>query len=175
LREIDRLELIVSSTLTAARPRHLNLAPADLNSIVDDVAALLEPQLAHQRIRLERVAAELPRAALDSDRIKQIVFNLVNNAAAAQPHGGTVRVLTGSNGAADAPAVELIVEDAGPGMPETAWRTLQIDTSPAPRLGLGLRVCRELVELHGGKLAMGRSAELGGARFTVTFPLTIIA
>jgi signal transduction histidine kinase len=174
LREIERLELIVSSTLSVARPRNLNVAPTDLNAVVDDVATLLEPQLVHQRIRLSKMLGALPRAELDSDRVRQILFNLLNNAAAAQPRGGDIRVLTQLDSTPAPPAVCLTVEDAGPGMPEETWAALQAKPS-ASRLGLGLKLCRELVELHGGSLSMDRSPKLGGARFTVTFPVSIIA
>jgi signal transduction histidine kinase len=169
LREIDRLELIVTGALGVARPERLNFAEARLGEIAEEVLTLVEPQLAHQGISVERALSERPAARVDVDRVKQIVLNLVNNAAAAQPLGGRVRISSGASH--DGQSVDIIVEDAGPGMPDAA-DTASAETGRPFRYGLGLKLCRELVELHGGTMRVDRSPELRGARFTVAFPLS---
>jgi signal transduction histidine kinase len=173
LKEIARLDLIVTSALSIARPQRIDARPADLNRIVEDVASLVAAQLAHQRIALETRLGALPEAPLDEGRIKQVLFNLVNNAAAALHDGGTLRLTTL---AAPPGSVSLHVEDSGPGVPETRAQGLFEGTSASGRfrLGLGLNVCRELIELHGGEILASRSDDLGGARFTVVLPVSII-
>jgi signal transduction histidine kinase len=173
LKEIARLDLIVTSALSIARPQRIDARPADLNRIVGEVTELVAAQVAHQRIGLETRLAQLPPAALDDARIKQVLFNLINNAAAAMRDGGTLRI---STVAAPAGSISLHVEDSGPGVPAAQQQGLFEGTSASGRfrLGLGLNVCRELVELHGGEIIASRSDELGGARFTVVLPVSII-
>lgn len=179
LREIQRLELIVASALTVARPQRLNQSRADLNAVLDDVLALVETQLTHQRLHLEKRFGQLPIVPVDADAIKQILFNLINNAAAAQPRGGRIRVSSRLCEGAD--TVEVTVEDAGPGMPAADAQASSQETrgvadarSGAVRLGLGLKLCRELVDLHRGTLRVDRSPELCGARFAIVLPVSII-
>jgi signal transduction histidine kinase len=168
LGELDRLELIVSGTLTMARPQHLRQQPLALPALVREVCDLMAPQLAHRHIDLEQQAGQVPELSLDGDRVKQVVFNLLANAADALPAGGTIRVRT----AADATEVILTVEDSGPGItPEQRERIFSgAGSGKANSLGVGLLLCRELVELHGGRIEADASPGLGGARFRVRLP-----
>jgi signal transduction histidine kinase len=169
LSELDRLELIVSSTLTMARPRQLQRQVRALPLLVREVCELMAPQLAHRHIRLEQEAGAVPDLALDGDRIKQVIFNLLTNAADALPSGGTIRIRTEQV----AREAVLTVEDSGPGFtPEQQLRLFSGDCGgKASSLGVGLLLCRELVELHGGQIGADRSPELGGARFRIRLPL----
>jgi signal transduction histidine kinase len=179
LEEIERLELIVTSSLSVARPATLQVEDTDLNEIIDDVSGLVQGQLAHQGIELESEQNSLPRAPLDAARVKQVLLNLINNAAAKLPGGGIIRV--SSDIASDRQAIVLRVEDSGPGIPEAEWNTLFSRSGQARsretvsgRFGLGLTVCQELIELHGGRIEVDRAPDLAGARLTVYFPLSII-
>lgn len=179
LEEIERLELIVSSSLSVARPATLQIADTDLNEIINDVTGLMHAQLAHQGIELLSDQAELSRAPLDAARVKQVLLNLINNAAAKLPGGGTIRV--SSDIASDGQAVVLRVEDSGPGIPEAEWDSIlsrpgqsNSAETASGKLGIGLTVCQELIGLHGGRIEVDRAPRLGGARFTVYFPVSII-
>lgn len=175
LREIERLDMIVTSALSIARPERVTASPADLNAIVEDLAGLVTPQLDHLKIELILDLAHVPDVPLDEGRVKQVLFNLVNNAAAAMPDGGRLRISTAR---ADGDAgVALAIEDSGPGIPRDRWdRVFALkEASGDFKLGLGLGLCRELVELHGGSIAVDESPELGGARFIAIFPDPIIA
>jgi len=169
--EIDRLELIVSSTLSMARSQQLDARPMGLASQVNAVCELCTAQLAHRRIALISDVQDGIVCKLDGDRFKQVVFNLLTNAADVLPAGGTIRVSTGID--QERRQALLTIEDSGPGIAVERLDTL-FDTThagKANRLGIGLRVCRELVELHGGSIDADRSPTLGGARFTVRLPL----
>jgi two-component system sensor kinase FixL len=98
-----------------------------------------------------------------------VVVNLVRNAIEAM-EASTARELTVSTHARPG-AVEIIVADTGPGIaPEVAERLFQpFVTSKATGLGLGLSICRELVEAHGGQLAASPRAN-GGTVFVVRLP-----
>lgn len=107
----------------------------------------------------------------DEWRVLQVASALVSNALAYTPRGGTVRVSAGVRGG----SFELCVEDSGPGVPEADRgrvfeRFARLDrsrTSSTGGFGLGLPICRRLVETMGGSIRVEDSA-LGGARFCVT-------
>lgn len=169
--EINRLELIVSSTLTMARPQRLDTRPMDLAAPVNAVCELFAAQLAHRHIALTTQLQTGITCNLDGDRFKQVVFNLLTNAADALPAGGTVYVSTRRDDQQG--QALLVVEDSGPGIAAEQWDALfdSAGSGRANRLGIGLRLSRELVELHGGSINADGSQILGGARFTVRFPL----
>ena len=110
----------------------------------------------------------------DEPRVLQAITALVDNALAYTPAGGTVRVTTA---VAPAGRWRLFVEDSGPGIPpekreEVFRRFVRLDPSRSKRAGgsgLGLTICRRLVELMGGRV-WAEAGALGGARFVVDMP-----
>jgi len=170
LDEVRRLELVVGGTLQLARPGALRRAPADLNTLVGEVLGLLAPQLAHRGVAVStHLSDTVPPLMLDADRVKQVLLNLLVNAADALPEGGRVRVATAYDAARRQALLD--VDDDGPGVPAERRREIFSDgASDKPGgLGLGLRLSRELVDLHGGRIEVGES-DLGGARFRVALP-----
>ena len=170
LDEIRRLELIVESTLVLGAPLDLKLVEIDPAGVIREVAELLQPTLAHRSIELTTQLKTLPPMLLDADRMKQVLLNLVNNAADELADGGEIRVSAVVS--EDATTLVLSVEDSGPGIGDLA----EAEQSTKPfSLGLGLTICREIVDGHGGQLNIDLSPELGGARFTIRLPVSIIA
>ena len=170
LAEIRRLELIVESTLVLGGPLDLQLAPIEPAALVDEVVELLRPALDHRGIELHAEPGALPTTVMDADRIKQVLLNLINNAADELIQGGVIRI-SGSTTAAGE-YIDIAVEDSGPGI--DAIRAAEQSAKPFS-LGLGLRFSQEIVDGHGGELLIGESAELGGACFTIRLPVSIIA
>lgn len=170
LDEVARLELIVAASLSLTRPGQATRREADLNHAVDEVLQLMEPSLRHREIELQRDLAPLPVLEIDRDRVKQAVLNLVVNAADALPQGGKLLARTHHDAAAG--TITVSIEDSGPGIdPRLADPATPVTGSGKPfGLGLGLRVCREIVAEHGGRLELGRSAALGGARVAIELP-----
>ncbi len=168
LEEIRRLELIVESTLVLGGPLNLKLLPVDPAALIAEVVELLRPALSHRGIELNNALGVLPTAAMDSDRMKQVLLNLINNAADELPQGGVIRICGGITGG----FLEISVEDSGPGIDEL--RAAEQSAKPFS-LGLGLTISREIVDRHGGEFLIGESTELGGARFTVRLPVSILA
>lgn len=117
LDEVQRLELIVSSLLTTGSEIRLQYQPTRLNALIDEVLGLLKPQLAHRGIEIELDFGELPMMLLDPNRIKQVLFNLINNAADELAQGGRIGIITRLE--AGAPErISLTIEDSGPGVPD---------------------------------------------------------
>ncbi len=114
------------------------------------------------------------RVYMDSDRMKQVLANLLSNAAKFSPAGQTVEIFASH----DKDSVFISVRDRGPGIPPEFQEHLfqkfsQADSSSTRKVGgtgLGLAIARELVQLHGGTLAYVTSPASGGTTFTVTLP-----
>ena len=111
---------------------------------------------------------ERPTIKVDSDRMKRVFINLVDNAIDAMPQGG---ILTISGKRSDG-SVEIEFSDTGSGMPEKVmknlWKPLQ--TTKAKGLGLGLAICKRVVDAHGGSISVKSKA---GEGTTVTIRLPI--
>jgi signal transduction histidine kinase len=170
LDEVGRLELIVASSLSLTRPQAVNLREGDINAAVDEVLHLMEPSLRHRGIELRRGFSQVPPTMFDRDRIKQAVLNLVVNASDALPGGGSV--LASSRHDQARGIVAISIEDSGPGIdPQLGDPAHAVPGSSKPfGLGLGLKVCREIVAEHDGTLDLGRSESLGGGRATIELP-----
>jgi signal transduction histidine kinase len=156
-----------------ARKVQLHFATADLAALVRAVAANFDALAAERRIDY-RVAAEAPLPAeLDPEKIERVLLNVLVNAFKLTPPGGAIHV---SLAAADGRA-RLVVADSGPGVPPELREAIferfrQVEGSATRRhggTGLGLAIARDLVTLHGGRIAVDEADE-GGARFTVELP-----
>jgi len=170
LDEISRLELIVTSTLDVARPVTLNTQATQINTLISSVTTLLAPQIQHRGIELNlNLDPELMEIPLDGDRIKQILLNLILNAADELNQGDKLLICTQHN--ANNNETILTVEDSGPGIPDDKLKEIfePMKSGKTGGLGLGLTMSKELVELHGGQIFVERST-LGGACFRITFP-----
>ncbi len=174
LAEIDRLELIVSRTLGVAGGKSSEPAPTRLNELAADVAGLVSPQLEHQGVSLTLDFADTPPVDLDAGRTRQVLLNLITNAARAAGTGGSVRISTWTNDT----HCGVTVEDSGPGIAGNIRERLMyepIDDTGSGHddgLGLGLILSRKLIEQQNGSLGFDSSDALGGARFTAQFPLS---
>jgi len=146
----------------------------DFAAFVHDVLMLFRPVCEQQRIDLtvDSRPDEVP-LVFDAERMEQVVANLVSNAIKFTPSGGHVKVLVEQ----DSSSVRLIVEDSGIGIAadehELVFRRFYQSDTPQTRAGegtgVGLSLVKNLVELHGGKIAL--DSEPGqGCRFTVTLP-----
>jgi signal transduction histidine kinase/ActR/RegA family two-component response regulator len=153
----------------------LDVRAVDPASVI--VAALDAVRPAAEAKGIELRAALDPAAgsvAGDAERLQQVVWNLVNNAVKFTPAGGRVEVRLARAGA----GIEIAVADTGAGiapafLPHVFDRFRQADAATTRAhggLGLGLAIVRQLVELHGGTVAVDSEGEGRGATFTVTLP-----
>ncbi len=176
--ETDRLAGVVEQFLDYARPMKVHATHADLVAVVERVAQLvgLNDDSSNVRISVE-ATPDLPRVTCDEDKIHQVLLNLVRNAIEAVDGNGHVHVriqpgqLSGP-GRQPVEAVEIRVEDDGPGLSPEALQKLFIPfyTTKSQGTGLGLPISRRLVEAHGGELT-ARSNPRGGTRVTVRLPI----
>jgi PAS domain S-box-containing protein len=154
----------------------LHLGPVDFVSVVSAALDAVRPALEAKEIRVDtHFQKGLKVIAGDTDRLQQVVWNLLSNASKFTPAGGTVGVHVSQ----DETYVEIEVSDTGPGisaefLPHVFERFRQADGSTTRThggLGLGLAIVRHLVELHGGLIAARNISDGTGAVFTVKLPL----
>jgi signal transduction histidine kinase len=175
--ETERIHRILRDLLQFARPGSISaqevpMVPGDVETAVTDTVALIEPQESMKRVTLEvDIERHLPPVALGREQLVQIVLNLLLNAGDAcnTVTSGVVRIRARSQ----EDKVVLEIEDTGPGVdPKVVERLFEpfVTTKEVGRgTGLGLAVCRGLVDAVGGSIVLDRNYAKG-ARFAVTVP-----
>ncbi|KQU80947.1 MULTISPECIES: PAS domain S-box protein [unclassified Rhizobacter] len=168
-------DLLDLSRIMAGKVR-IDAQPTPLLDVVQAAVDSARPAAEAKNLRL---AARLDPAAStvlgDSGRLQQVVWNLLTNAIKFTPDGGQVQVDLKRVG----PRAELTVSDTGIGIPASFLphvfdRFSQNDSSTTRAfggLGLGLAICRQLVELHGGTIKAASAGEGLGATFVVDLPM----
>src|SRR5205823_3853838 len=136
----------------------------------------VRPAMEAKEIKIETIiGASLRLISGDGDRLQQVVWNVLSNAAKFTPAGGNVEISVSQT----ASHVQIQVKDTGPGidptfLPHVFERFRQADGSTTRMhggLGLGLAIVRHLVELHGGTIAVENREKDSGAIFTIRLPL----
>lgn len=176
-RHVDRVTRLVDDLLDVSRLRagrlHIRCSPVDLVQLCQSVVESRNATAAEHEVVLTSSVPELV-LEIDDDRIHQVLDNLVGNAVKYAP-GGLVTVGIAVEGTTG--DVVLSVTDEGPGIPvpdqaqlfSPFYRSRSASESAVPGLGLGLYICRELIEAHGGTITVGASPG-GGAIFSIRFP-----
>jgi signal transduction histidine kinase len=161
-------------TLSEAGQLELRREPTDLPALLTAVAQALRPQVEARKICLDvDWPADLPRVDLDPKRVGQVLRNLLANALRYTPEGGRIRLDVRQ----ESERVVVRVQDTGPGIPaehlnnvfERFYRVDASRTRGTGGSGIGLSVVKQLVEAHGGRVAVD-SAPGRGATFTFTLP-----
>ena len=171
----QRAATIINSMLGFARNNSTQRERTDLVSILEEVLILTEKDLSKHRIQLEKKVQGRPHAQVVPAQIEQVLLNLIINARQAMPRGGRLRVEVRENPRAG--MVELIVADTGLGIPpdrlrlifEPFYTTKEPDDNGHGGTGLGLSVCRQIIEQHQGRIRV-ESVVGNGSKFTVKLP-----
>jgi hypothetical protein len=157
----------------------LDLHQISLASVVEAAVDSAKPLAEAKGIRLKVIlGASQDVVSADAGRLQQVAWNLLTNAIKFTPKGGQVQVLLQRVNS----HLELSVSDTGIGiapsyLPHVFDRFSQQDSSTARTfggLGLGLAICKQLVELHGGSIKAASQGEGMGATFSVELPLSIV-
>lgn len=170
-RSIDRCNRIIGDLLEYARTRELRRTAVDLEAWLKDV--LTEQTVPATVSLVEDFHSAGATVAIDGERIRRVVINLIDNAAQAlgeMPEGSGERRITIRTAAAD-DAVELKVEDNGPGiLPEHRARIFEpLFSTKSFGTGLGLATVKQIVGQHGGTIDV--DSEIGGGTcFTIRLP-----
>lgn len=177
----DQLRVCINDLLDATRLETgklaIHLKPASLSTLIRRVVTAVTPTAVEKKIVLTAdVQPDLPELPLDEHRMTQVITNLLNNAIKFTPAGGNIAIK-----AADAPErpelVQISVTDTGCGIPAAEQsrifdRLYQVkagDATSEAGVGLGLYLCRELVQLHGGEISV-QSQPGQGSTFSFVLP-----
>jgi two-component system, NtrC family, sensor kinase len=170
--QVDRCKEIVHKLLNLAREMEPVIQGADINDLIENMAALIEREVATRNIRVTKLLEpDLPIVYSDLPLLRQVVLNLLINATHAVEKDGTITVTTKSN---ENESVEIGVTDTGSGIPEENLNkifTPFFSTKPHGKgTGLGLAICRGIIERLGGRITV--TSDVGeSTTFTIHLPI----
>ncbi len=173
LSELKRVHGILQRLLESGRPAPLRLARTDLGRLIEESAQLLRPALRRKQVELRvETAPALPELELDAAKIRQVLINLIQNAAEAMSERGG-KVAVRASGFEGESAVVLTIEDDGPGIPPEQMAHLfePFFTTKFSGTGLGLAISKSLIEQHGGRIEVD-SAPGRGTTFLIVLPVS---
>jgi signal transduction histidine kinase len=176
LKGSQRAASIISSMLGFTRNQATQREPADLVDLVEEVLVLTDKDLRKHQIQVETRFVHRPRVPVVRGQIEQILLNLVINARQAMPHGGRLTIEVRENHQSD--MAEIVISDTGVGIPperlrlifEPFFTTKEPDEHGHGGSGLGLSVCRQIIEQHQGRIRV-ESLVGKGAKFTLKLPI----
>lgn len=167
LEELRRVNGHISELLDYAKPVQVKPAAVDLSELAEDAAKGLGPILSERQLSLVREYAEVPHVLADPGRLRQVVLNVLENAAQASSPGGSIHLRTRrQNG-----HIELEVADRGRGISEENLPKIfePFFTTRPDGTGLGLAIAQKLVRAHGGEIRV-QSTVGQGTTFTILLP-----
>lgn len=178
LKGSQRAAVIISSMLGFARNHATQREVVDLVALVEEVLVLTDKDLSKHQIRVERRFHSRPKAPIIRGQIEQILLNLIINARQAMPQGGRLTIDVRVNEKTQ--MADIAVCDTGVGIPpeqlrlifEPFYTTKKPDEQGHGGSGLGLSVCRQIIEQHHGRIRV-ESVVGKGSKFTVKLPLEI--
>lgn len=181
-KNIERIENLIAKILDIRQFETgkilLKYSDVEMNKLIDDSVISVNKWVSDKNIYLDVRAEKLPVVSVDPDRIYQVITNLLSNACKFTPEAGTILVRGKLLMIQDKQFVEVSVKDSGIGIEKqdlvrvfTKYEQVSLNT---PRgvsgLGLGLAICKAVVELHGGQI--WADSEVGaGSTFTFRIPV----
>ena len=170
VKEVDRLNRVITELLDFARPKEPHRESHSLENIMDHALALLGPELIRKKVEIERdYESNLPQVLVDRDQLTQAFLNLLLNSLESIEGGGKIRVSLKMGGVQ--PSAEVAIADTGRGIPqEDLGKVFEPFFSTKRKgTGLGLAIVHQIVESHGGEVAV-ESREGMGTTFRIILP-----
>ncbi len=172
----NRAAKITNGVLGVARNRSTGQDATDLVKVVEDSLVLLEREMNKYRIKVDKQYGEIPEAYVNGNQIQQVLLNLLINARQAMPSGGRLTIKLSYDQPTD--MVVLMVRDYGGGIPaeklphifDRFYSTKSgPDASGKGGTGLGLSMCKDIIDSHHGRIRVESSPGVGTA-FTLKLP-----
>jgi len=164
--EINSSNKIINDLLGFSRVGKPSVSPTRVKKVIED--ALPYTPVPENIELVKKLDADLPEAEVDPDQIRQVLVNMIMNAAQAMPEGGKLTIAAGQRNK----FLEVKIADTGVGIPEEALGKIfdPLFTTKAKGIGLGLAVCKTIIDRHQGHIEV--ESEVGkGTTFTINLPL----
>ncbi|RCK74240.1 MAG: integral membrane sensor signal transduction histidine kinase [Anaerolineae bacterium] len=174
INETLRCKQIVSGLLNFARQTQVNAQPTSLNDLIQELIEIEKRHPQYEKILFNlELDKSLPLAELDAAQLREVLLNLIHNAADAMPDGGKITIRT----AAKPPgSITIEVEDEGKGIPQEHLSKLFtpfFTTKPVGKgTGLGLAIIYGIVKMHRGQISV-RSEVGRGTTFIISLPVKL--
>ncbi|MFC2001470.1 sensor histidine kinase [Chloroflexota bacterium] len=164
--EINSSNKIISDLLSFSRVGKPAVSPARIEKVIDD--ALQHTDVTENIELIRQVGTNLPEVEIDTEQIRQVMVNMITNAVQAMPERGKLIIGAKKKGS----FLEVKVTDTGSGIPEEARGKIfdPLYTMKAKGIGLGLAVCKSIIDRHEGRIDVESSVGKG-TTFTITLPL----
>lgn len=170
-RLVDDLHLL---TLAETRQLHLEMKSTNLVDLLVKTVTVFEPQAASRKVKILYEPAEKKLyAIIDPQRMEQVIGNLIGNALRFVPVEGIIQIQSSSQNG----RIQIVISDNGPGVKEEDlpllfdrfWRGEKSRTRATGGAGLGLAICKQLVEAQGGRISAQNNSE-GGLKVIIELP-----
>jgi len=189
LRQVSRLEVLLKSFFSYAKPVRPDPAPIHIVKVVEEVFPLIARKLEHQKIQFfQKYAPDLAEIFVDANQVQQVFLNLFLNAIDAMPKGGILEVKainamntrpiidrrnTMANLLSDS-FLQILVKDSGKGISEKDCNKIfdPFYTTKSAGTGLGLSIVYQIIKEHGGRIDV-QSVEDEGTEFVILLPAFI--
>ncbi len=170
VREAERARSIVQGILNFARENRLELRETDINALIREAARAVASLDPAGRIHVElQLHEQIVEQRADPSQLRQVLDNLLKNAAEAMTEGGVITIETSR----DDGELRISVADTGPGIPEKMlphlFTPFHTTKGVGKGTGLGLAVCYGIIKMHGGSIRASNRPG-GGACFDITLP-----
>lgn len=167
-REAERLDALISEFLMYARPATPHPERIPLHPYIDEEFIFLAHDPRFTNITLQNLIPRSAEVRADPNQLRQVIINLMQNAAEAMPEGGDIRI----ESVVTSEAAIISITDNGAGIGEDAVHHIfePFWTTKPAGSGLGLSISYRIIEAHGGGLAV-ESPPAGGCRFVITLPV----
>jgi two-component system, NtrC family, sensor histidine kinase HydH len=168
-RESQRIERLAKGMLNISKNLELKREKFNPKKFLEDVITITQEMASGKGVEFQsQIGEDLSPVWLDSDRMKEVLVNLAQNAIQATPSGGRVSLKASGNGE----NVRIQVTDTGDGIPSADLDKIFFPffTTKPDGNGIGLAVCKEVVEAHGGKIEVDSKKGVG-TLFTITLPV----
>lgn len=173
IRSARRANEIVRQIRAMAKKRPTVCSRIALADVVDEAVEMMAPELQRHGVHCDvHRAPENPFVLADNVQLQQVIINLLLNAAQAMDQQDTPRLIVVMTTMLDGQRVQLSIEDTGSGIDTEVRERLfsPFFTTKTNGMGMGLSICRSIMEAHGGSIALDAAAATG-TRFLITLPL----
>ena len=178
-KEIDRLNELLKTFFSFAKPQKLNLIYCHIKDIINEIIPFLIKEIADKGIRfVDNYHPELPKIKADKNQLHQVFLNLFLNAIQAMPNGGELRIdvtpmISNPLDGLKQNYLKIVVSDTGKGIPPHIVHKIfdPFFTTKPKGIGLGLSIAYQIIKKHGGTVKVDSKWETGTS-FVINLPET---